>query len=320
MIQSATIYLGSKCNLNCAYCHRQADKNENGVTENLLNLLREKKPQEIRFFGGEPTLYMDDIKKVVAACPWVKHFVVTTNGVLLDRYIEYFRRHGFQIVLSCDAGEENLRGYDPLTKALRYPKVSVSTTLYHGNTDFGKIFKNFAKAEEATKRTLLFFPHIAHHTNEKNREYSLTLDDVENLLGEYRYGVGKFLKDFGLGVVNMRYMGIVAALLRSRKAGYEFGETYCINKRRLKVNADGEEFNCLYIRNVPAEKNKEYMRLSYPQCAKCEYYHMCGGACVQSLSHEIECKFYHGLFEFFDGLLKKIPEEKIARIERVLGC
>lgn len=60
-IKKITIYLGSKCNLNCAYCHREPDKNEHGITDDLLKLIDDYQPQEIRFLGGEPTLYMDDM-------------------------------------------------------------------------------------------------------------------------------------------------------------------------------------------------------------------------------------------------------------------
>ena len=46
-MEAISIYLGSKCNLNCAYCHREADANETGVTGKLLQLLDEKKPESI---------------------------------------------------------------------------------------------------------------------------------------------------------------------------------------------------------------------------------------------------------------------------------
>lgn len=318
MKETISIYLGSKCNLNCAYCHRKADKEEHGVTEKLLKLLDEEHPKTIRFIGGEPTLYMEDIKKVVKHCPWAK-FQVTTNAVLLADYIDYFRKHKFKIVVSFDGGNDNYRGIDPLQEVIDYPDMGISTTICRGNTSFKKILKNFCEAEKKIKRPLLFFPHIVHHTSKKNEAYALTLEDVENLLAEYKYAVGKFWRDFdNFGVINRRYQSIFMQLLNLTKAQYDFGETYCMSKKRMKVNTSGEAFNCSYIRNVSAHKNKKYMQKMFPACTKCDYYFMCGGACVQSLSHAIECKFYHGLYEFFCNFIAKLPEAKLKQLWRRL--
>lgn len=319
-MKSITIYLGSRCNLNCAYCHRQADKDERGITEKLLKLLEEQRPQEIRFFGGEPTLYMDDIKKVVERCPWAA-FTVTTNGVLLDKYIDYFRRHDFKIVLSYDGNDRGVRRFNPFAKAIDYHKIAVSTTLYHGNTDFKNILRGLCEAEKTAGRWLTFFPHIAHHTSGSNAAYALTEEDVDEILASYRNAVECFWRDYeSYGVINRRYAPLFAQLLKEYGANYEFGETYCISRERLKVDADGNAFNCLYIRNLYADNNKEFMEKTFPRCRKCRCYAMCGGACVQSLSHDVECRFYYGLYSFFCGFLEKADKSRLAALRRILQC
>lgn len=317
--ETISIYLGSKCNMNCAYCHRQADKEEHGATDKLLKLLDEEHPKLIRFIGGEPTLYMQDIKKVVKHCPWAK-FHVTTNAVLLAECIGYFRKHNFKIIVSFDGNKNSsYRGYDPLEEVVDYPDMGISTTICHGNTSFKKILEGFCEAEKKIKRPLTFYPHIVHHTSEKNKEFALTLEDVDNLLAEYKYAIGKFWRDFStFGVINKRYQSIFMQLLRLTEHPYEFGETYCTNKRLMKVNADGEAFNCSYIRDVPATKNKKYMRAMFPACETCEVCHVCGGACVQSVSHAIECKFYHELYGFFLGFLEGLPKAKLRQLRRRL--
>lgn len=319
MKETISIYLGSKCNLNCAYCHREADKEEHGVTDKLLKLLDEERPKLIRFIGGEPTLYMADIKKIVKHCPWAK-FHVTTNAVLLADHIDYFRKHNFKVIVSFDGNtSSNLRGFDPLEEVIDYPDLGISTTICHGNTSFKKILKGFCEAEKKIKRPLLFFPHIVHHTSKKNEAYALTVEDVENLLAEYKYAIGKFWRDFdNFGVINRRYQAIFLQLLRLLKNPYDFGETYCMNRRLMKVNTNGEAFNCSYIRNVSAHKNKKYMQKMFPACEKCECYFVCGGACVQSLSHAIECKFYHELYGFFLNFISKLPEAKLRQLWRRL--
>lgn len=319
MIKSVSIYLGSKCNMNCAYCHREQGGKETGVTEKLLKLLEEKMPRRINFFGGEPTLYMDDIKKVVERCPWAE-FMITTNGKLFKEYKQYFYEHGFIVCLSYDGSDQDLRGYNPLGEAIDYPWLCVSTTLYHGNTNIGSILKSFCEAEKACGRILNLHPHIAHHTSKENKEYALTLEDVDNIVAEYKYAIGKFWNDYEKhGVLNLRYKTMFVQLMKASRADYRFGDTYCVSEDRLKVDSDGNAFNCLYIRNVPAAKNKQFMREQFKFCERCDVYNMCGGACVQSISHAIECKFYYKLYSFFAEFIQKVDKNKLWRLERMLG-
>ena len=61
-----SIYLGSKCNLNCKYCHRIADTTETPVvSDKLINYIKSISNDKltIKFMGGEPTLYFDNIKQ-----------------------------------------------------------------------------------------------------------------------------------------------------------------------------------------------------------------------------------------------------------------
>ena len=81
-----TIYMGSRCNLNCAYCHREADANETKISSELFGKLQNVDDLTVKFMGGEPTLYLDEIKKVVKAVPKAK-FIICTNGVNLDKYV-----------------------------------------------------------------------------------------------------------------------------------------------------------------------------------------------------------------------------------------
>lgn len=317
-IKKITIYLGSKCNLHCAYCHREADAAEHGVTDKLLKLIDDFRPQEIRFLGGEPTLYMDDIKKVVAHYPQAK-FAITTNGVLLSRYIDYFRGHNFRITVSFDGSEENLRGFDPLQQAIDYPDFSISTTLTHGNTDFSAILKKFTAAEKSIGRLMMFFPHIAHHTNEANEKYALTQEDIKNLLENYRRAVYSFWNTYAsYGVINLRYKAIFMQLWLAYTADYDFGETYCVNKYSLKVNTDGEMFNCSYIRTLSPDKNTLMLLEKFPACAHCDVYPMCGGACVQSKSHELECLYYKQLYTMFRDFVAHVPKNKLEKLVRCL--
>ena len=156
-----TIYMGSKCNLNCGYCHREADEFEPKISEKLIARLKRYDNLTVKFMGGEPTLYMGEIQKVVTALPYAK-FAICTNGVDLDAFLPFFRKHDFLVCISFDGGTNAERGFDPFTKVIDYPKLAVSTTLHHGHTDLKAILKSFAAKERIIGRYLSFFPHFAH--------------------------------------------------------------------------------------------------------------------------------------------------------------
>lgn len=306
-MEALTIYLGSRCNLNCAYCHREASEIESGVSDNLLDYVRGRSDIRIKFMGGEPTLYLKEIEKVVAAAPDAK-YAVSTNGVNLKQYLDFFRKHKFLICISYDGAEDDLRGFDPFTELINYPWIAVSCTLYHGNTNFQRIIKSFALKEKTIGRNLSFFPHIVHHTNSYNARYALTAEDYEDILHQYKECVGSFIADYKRGVINRRYMGLYTKLARAYRAEYEYGETYCVNRSLQKIDTQGSCFTCLYIRDDKLQKDSwqkrqaEIITNKFPGCRQCAVYKMCGGACVKSLAHDLECSFYKRLYSWFIGI------------------
>lgn len=313
-----TIYLGSRCNLNCVYCHRKADEKEPVISDALLTYLKSIKDLQVRFIGGEPTLYMDEVKKVVEAVPDAR-FGITTNGLLFDRYRKYFLNHHFQVCISFD-GNESLRGYDPFQHVMDYPWLAVSCTLYHGNTDFGKILKAFTEKEKVVGRTLSFFPHIMHVTSRENEPYALTREDFISILSQWKKAVTEYVEDYETyGVINTKYQGLFIGLYQRTLAHYTWGESYCVNHRMGKCDASGCFVSCLYIRDdqlgdsVAAWVNQK--KLLRSKCRDCPMYDHCGGACIKSIQHDRECYFYRRLF----GWWKKFCQEHKEAVEELGG-
>ena len=305
-MESVTIYLGSRCNLNCAYCHRVPDEKEPVISDELLDYIRNKGANiAVKFIGGEPTLYMRQIRKVTNIAPLARYSVVT-NGVGLSRYLDFFRRYRFLVCISYDGRKESLRGFDPFTALVNYPWIAVSTTIYHGNTDLHAIIRNFAEKERIIGRRLSFFPHIMHVTDERNRKYALTKEDADSYVSQYKEMVGRYLEDrYRYGVVNIRYEGMFQALLKRYEHPFSFGETYCVNRDVKKCDAEGRLFSCLYIRNEELgqdnwqETQQGILQRNFPRCQSCDVYDMCGGACIKSRMHDIECRIYRNLYSWF---------------------
>lgn len=299
-----SIYLGSRCNMHCVYCHREADIIEPALSQKVIDLVKGRDDLIIKFMGGEPTLYIDDIKKVVEAAPECE-FQIATNGVGLKDFLPYFQEHNFRIVLSYDGGEKDLRGYDPLAELLDYPYIDISCTLYHGNTNFANILRNFASKERVTGRTLTFFPHIMHVTNDENAKFALTLEDYESIIDQMKQYATKALDILErFGVRDRRYEGILAFFTRREDMVFEFGETYCSNHNLVKIDAAGRRHPCQYIRDVtltPDSWQEEQKALLLPKCQLCPVYDMCGGACYVSRELAMECNFYRTLFTWWKG-------------------
>ncbi len=129
-----TFEITDACNLKCTYCgygefYSDYDDRENKVLpekkairlldylSKLWNSSRNISSNEnifISFYGGEPLLNMKFIRKIV---DYVENelkcenrrfrFSMTTNGLLLHKYIEYLVKHDFHLLISLDGNKEN---------------------------------------------------------------------------------------------------------------------------------------------------------------------------------------------------------------------
>ena len=85
-IKKLAIAIGTKCNFRCRHCTIfNTDKNRSPRPDEIKTLrsaVRKLAPGRLLFTGGEPTLYIPQIKNIVAAHPELRNcqVVVTTNG------------------------------------------------------------------------------------------------------------------------------------------------------------------------------------------------------------------------------------------------
>ena len=172
-LSSITLMLAQECNLRCVYCYGNGGVyGDRGVMDletaiNAVNYLirvsREDKLY-IVFFGGEPLLKFDVIKKVVLYCKRKEaeigkkfYFSITTNGTLINEEIEQFLiENKFAVQISIDGTKEkhdanrydaNHKGcYDNVlkkTSGLRKKYViSARATASKNNLDYVEIFEH----------------------------------------------------------------------------------------------------------------------------------------------------------------------------------
>jgi uncharacterized protein len=127
MVKKMTLQVTQKCNFRCSYCvysEKDNDKQRSHSLKSmsfetakksidfLLDHSRDLDEVNIGFYGGEPLLEFDLIKKCVEYAEDLFEgkelsFTITTNGSLLtDRIIDFLIEHDFHTMISLDGPKE----------------------------------------------------------------------------------------------------------------------------------------------------------------------------------------------------------------------
>jgi len=133
------VILTTECNLQCRYCFGESlddfeedfgdievdyelPKKISYSVESLDKFCRKDTDCVLTFYGGEPLICVDKIKQIMENVD-AKHFMIQTNGLLLDKLEPKHVNHFHTILVSID-GEEALTDY------------------YRGNGTFRKVVNN----------------------------------------------------------------------------------------------------------------------------------------------------------------------------------
>ena len=132
-LTSLVFEVTDRCNLKCKYCaygEFYSDKDDRSnkymtfemaksIIDYLVPLWGSELNHSIRrnvtfgFYGGEPLLNFRLIKRIVTYLETVApssincNFNMTTNGMLLNKYMDYLMEKKFHLLISIDGGEEN---------------------------------------------------------------------------------------------------------------------------------------------------------------------------------------------------------------------
>jgi len=133
--QNAMLYLTNDCNLNCAYCFVEKDKGSmsyktgKASIDFMLNQAKNSKRISINFFGGEPLLQYQLIKRLIKygknkekAYHKRIHFGITTNGTLFTpEIVDFFKKNNIGILLSFEGDKkrmEKVKGKEAYKKCI----------------------------------------------------------------------------------------------------------------------------------------------------------------------------------------------------------
>ena len=125
VIKAMCLHIAHTCNLNCSYCFASQGKYQGEraimsyeVGKRAFDFLVEKsgtrRNLEVDFFGGEPLMNWDVVKKLVAYARSIEkehnknfRFTLTTNGMLIDDdVIDFLNKEMSNVVLSLDGRKE----------------------------------------------------------------------------------------------------------------------------------------------------------------------------------------------------------------------
>lgn len=331
-IKALCLNIAQSCNLRCRYCfagdgnygkdelmsYETAKSAVDFVVQNSYN----RENIEVDFFGGEPLLNWDVIKKTVLYALTIPnkifHFTITTNGILLDDdKMEFINEHMENLVLSIDGRKEtndkNRRTksgkgtYDILVKnLLKFAKARgdkdyyIRGTYTRDNLDFGEDIKHLAD---------LGFKNISlEHAVSEGQDYSITKDNLQEIFSEYE----RFSKIYVNSDYNFFHFMLddaASPCTIKRLSGCGAGCEY------VAVSPNGDVYPChqfvgeehMRLGNLKTgitntelqEKIKNISVLTKKDCKKCWARYYCSGGCHANAlhygdgidgTHEISCE------------------------------
>lgn len=277
------------CNLQCVYCcYGSLYKKEKLIKlENkqslqldylryLLKLGEEvgRKKLIISFYGGEPLLNMKSIEAIVAEVSKYSleiKYTITTNGVLLNRYIDFLVEHNFTVYVSSDGnaynnsyrvfsnGQESFTQIENNIKWVqeRYPsffdKNIVFLSVLHNRNDIITVNKYFSSFNKETN-----FSNLSRHNVRKDKLNVIRMMQHE---GEYKQDEKEYIKakypvlykeQFDLErILRIKYLSYkihsntIGLVANQRK--YYPGQTCYLFQNRVFVTLDGFLLPCEHI-------------------------------------------------------------------------
>lgn len=151
-IETIFLMMGNECNLNCKYClqhplveHPISHEINPDIYDFIEQICRENinLPLDLRFWGGEPLVFLPNIKKVIEEIEkrdLPVAFSTMSNGKLVTKeLVDYIKNHNIDFAISWDGRNSiQTRGYDVFKEEkdllLSIPNLCLSAVLSSYNS------------------------------------------------------------------------------------------------------------------------------------------------------------------------------------------
>ena len=263
VVKALCLHIAHTCNLNCSYCfasqgkyHGERSLMSEEVAKRAMDFLIENSGSrtnlEVDFFGGEPLMNFDVVKKTVEYARKREketgknfRFTLTTNGVLIDDdVIDFANREMSNVVLSLDGRKEV------------HDRFRVD---YAGNGSWEKIVPKFQKLVEAREHKNYYMRGTFTHHNPdflKDIEQMLDLGFTELSMEPVVCAPGdeSALTDEDFPVVVEQYEKLAELMLKRHKEGKPFTFYHYM------IDLKGRP--CIYKRISGCGSGTEYMAVT----------------------------------------------------------
>ncbi len=148
--KKVALQLGFSCNMACSYCLQSKNTKKKFNKEDLDTLLSSITEDDINrgrieFWGGEPLLYLEEIKYIVRNLKIKPKggFSIITNGLNLDLSIaKWLMENNFTVSISHDALSQDIRGKDPLKDQKTIKAIQYIIDNYKDRFSFNSVISN----------------------------------------------------------------------------------------------------------------------------------------------------------------------------------
>jgi uncharacterized protein len=350
------VILTTECNLQCRYCFGESfeDFDEDFTDFNvdytlpkktnydpaLLTKFCSKDPEcVLTFYGGEPLVCIDEIKQIMdSAKP--RHFMIQTNGLLLDKLEPEYVNRFHTILVSID-GDENLTDY--YRGAGTFRKVMDNVKLIVKNGFRGELIARMTVMEQTDiyKQVTWLVNNNEHsfssvhwqlnagfwandytRRNFKSWSEDSYIPGVKNLAlfwVDHMKEKGEVLRLYPLlGVANSLLFGEKKSLLRCGSGWINYS-----------IQTDGYIIPCpamwgmknYYLGHVsnahPLELKKTFVEAP---CTECDVLNVCGGRCLYAnITKRWSSEAYAAVCDTVRGLVTAV-ESELPRLKRLISA
>ena len=361
VVKALCLHVAHTCNLNCAYCFASQGKYHGDravmtyeVGKQALDFLvahsGSRRNLEVDFFGGEPLMNFDVVKRLVAYARSIEgaagkrfRFTLTTNGMLVDdEVIDFANRECHNVVLSLDGRKEIHDAY----------RVD-----YAGNGSWDRIVPKFQKLVKARGGKNYYMRGTFTHANPdflKDIQVMLDLGFTELSMEPVVCAEGDpaALTAQDLPIVMRQYEALAELMINRRRAGRPFTFYHymidltggpCIYKRisgcgsgteYMAVTPWGDLYPCHQfvgeerfrlgdiwqgVTNAPVQAEFAACNVyARPECRDCWARLYCAGGCAANAWHATGS--VTGVYKTGCELFKKRMECAImVEIDRIIG-